>query len=174
MPLPLCVRTELGDRQSRESMEADGWRMIGVLETWSGNVEGKLRGARADQPARERIIADVPVYGFSGRLFRDPEIDGRDAIEATRSMIRSHPGPMFYTLESGFGLFTRNGELLTINLIGCLDRGKGTAQDIVRTAVYETEATALRAGSYSDNVAAGALYQSLGLRLFCREFVWHK
>ena len=174
MPLPKCVKVDFIDTKSAAVLIEEGWRDIGVLELWEGKIQGKIRGAKliSDDNGKKPFINCIPEFGFSGRLWRDGLFGELDAIDETRRFMID--ADLFYATEDGFGIFTRRGEYLYIDLIGVFNRRKGVAQDIIRSAIYDLETDHLWAGTYSDNVIARKLYESLEMHLNYRYRVFHK
>ena len=174
MPLPKCVKIDFIDTKSAAVLIEEDWREVGVLELWGGKVQGKIRGAKIASHFSQKtpFIERLNDFNFSGRLWRDKQIDRKDAIEETKSFLER--ADLFYAVHDGFGIFTRRGEELYIDLIGVLNGQRGIAQDIIRSAVHDLETEHLWAGTYSDNVLARQLYENLGMKKNCRYRVFHK
>ena len=176
MLLPNCVRVDYRDDRSTEVLIADGWREVGILDTYTGEIEGRLRGAHpVDSRQHGALTQNVEAYQFTGRVWRDPRYRPI-APEETRRFIAGTPPERIFVTEAGFGfgIFTRNGESLTLDLIGVVDRNRGIAQDIIRSAIRHFETKWFRTGTYSDNIAARRLYTILGLSLNHSDRVFHK
>lgn len=175
MPLPKCVKIDYADGTSAVVLADEGWRDVGILEIWHGEVSGKIREAKSvdNLEGKMPFIDRIADFNFSGRLWRDEQIEREEAIEQTRSFMKN--SKLFYAIEkNGFGIFTRRGEDLCIDLVGVLVHRKGHAQDIIRSAIAHLETDHLWAGTYSDNVPARRLYETLGMRTTCRYRVFHK
>lgn len=174
MPLPKCVKVDFYDHASAQALREEGWREIGVLDQWSGKIIGAERGAKRGQD-RGWAAGRIEEFGFTGRLWRDPEIPRFTAMAETRGLILGVEDLQFFAINSdGFAIVTRQGETLRLNLVGVLKKGSGIAQDLINSAVSALGTTWFRAGTYSDNLAARRLYEVMGLERKYSELVFHK
>lgn len=172
MPLPKCVKVEAKDTASRDALEAEGWRFIGQLDTYSGMVYEQDRARRIfieQNPEKwERLWKEID---WTGRLWRDKAVSDKDALAATARVLADESLTCYAIgkAPAAFGLFRQR----RVVLVGVhwAARGLGLATALVTHAARNQVMTA---GTYSDNAAAIALYRSLGMGLVLSQAVFHK
>lgn len=81
------------------------------------------------------------------------------------------PPQRFFAHGDGFAIVSKNGNLMTVDLVASLDH---SAQRILTHAAHTLGTTYMQAGTYHDNEAARGLYRKMGLRVVKREVVLHK
>ena len=180
--LPLCVRIDLEDLSSRKALIEDGWRDIGTLDTWIGQVgfhgpRSQIKVASSKEAVASYVIAQQ--IDWTGRLFRDKEFSNDDA----RKTMLGHMVQFdeIYVCRKngkvkGFSIFQVEESFLRIVLIGLLEeaRGQGFAKDMIYKAVQDYGNDVVIAGTYSDNISSEWLYSGLGMDRLHRERVFHK
>ena len=171
MALPLCVKIDTDDAAFKaqfKALESEGWRFIGQLDIYKGEVFGSCEGVR--------ISAEPPVclasqISWSGRLWRDKEVLQGEAWSETESLFTKED-LICYVIgkaPAAFGLFDRE----RIVLIGVhpAARGLGLAKMLIKHVAHGGE---IIAGTYADNEAAIALYKSVGMKRVKSQAVFHK
>lgn len=145
-----------------------GWREVGTLITFEGY---RPRGGGHILPERESIIPLIDKIEWSGRLWRDPEVDREDALNETIRLVRDFNGLVVTDPEmKGFILMAPNGPMTRVCLIGVTERRMGIAKALLGASPTEE----MIAGTYSDNAASIGLYESLGWKETDRIRVWHR
>ena len=185
MKIPECVKIESAATQSNAALVNDGWREIGTLIDFSGDVDLLGDPHMVDKiihgPERLAYASDLATsIQWSGRLFRDPLIPPGAGMKAILMDLREaeNNGTLFCGSE-GFIITRITGGAVGIQLIGVRpeSRGCGYAAAMIRNAIRARlvmrKATVL-AGTYSDNAASCALYGTLGMKPFRERIVYHK
>lgn len=145
-----------------------GWRQIGVRQTLAGKFVPQ--SCEPLEPKAREYYAGID-FGFSGRLWRDPHVPRETAVEETRKYILQCPPQRFFAHGDGFAIVSKNGNLMTVDLVASLDH---TARRILTSAAHTLGTTFMQAGTYHDNEAAQGLYRKMGLRVVKREAILHK
>ena len=168
MALPKCVKCDSDDVGSCRALESEGWRPIGRLDTYSGNVYGRVNGVWI---ASEPPVDLVSFISWSGRLWRDRQVLQGEAWAETERLLFDERFTCYIIGKSpaAFGLFDKK----RVVLIGVhpVARGLGLAKALIRHAARDGE---IIAGTYSDNEAAIALYKSLDMKRIKSQAVFHK
>ena len=164
--MPQCAVMGAGSKKRIQEHLDRGWRHVGVRQTWSGKFSPKA--CEPLEPKDREHYANLD-FGFTGRLWRDPQVRRETAIEETRRFILKSPG--FIAHGDGFAIVSKKGLLMTVDLAGSLDH---SARRILTHAAFALGTKYMRAGTYEDNLAAQALYKKMGLRIVKREAVLHK
>lgn len=110
-------------------------------------------------------------FGFTGRLWRDPNISRAFAKAETRKFILECPDDRFFAHKDGFAIVTRTGHLMTVDLVASLDH---QAFRILSHVARKLGTRFAQAGTYEDNERAMSLYKRMGLRPVKTEMVLHK
>lgn len=169
MPLPKCAKVDVNDAVSRESLVAEGWRCVGILETYSGEMD-RFFDSRIEYSSAPPLVTAGQI-SWSGRLWRDDQVSRDDAWAETEKVLTNEK---YYTyilgsLPAAFVVCSVG----TVHLIGThpFARGLGLAKMLVQYAAHGGKITA---GTYADNEAAKRLYQSLGMSVIKSQAVFHK
>lgn len=175
MPLPKCVKVSALDMDSRRTLAGDAWREIGVLCQYQGRIERK-EGTVETGGDRSWLLAAVPDFGFSGRLWVDPLIPRETAIEATCAFIAATPDERLFQIPGkGFVLCRLvPGNAINIDLIGVLQPRQGVGHRLVYGIANHFDNDFFIAGTYSHNRTAGQFYYFLRMHVTRCEAVFHK
>ena len=168
MQLPQCAVVGAGSQKRIQEHLDRGWRQIGVRQTWSGKFAPQSCDPLVPKSREHYAGLD---YGFTGRLWRDPQIPRETAEDETRWFIMVCPPQRFFAHGDGFAIVSKTGKLMTVDLVASLDH---TAQRILTNAAHTLGTTYMQAGTYHNNEAARGLYRKMGLRVVKREVVLHK
>lgn len=164
--MPQCGVMGAGSKKRIQEHLDRGWREIGVRQTWSGKFAPQT--CELLEPKDREHYANLD-FGFTGRLWRDPQVPRETAIAETRRFILESSG--FFAHGDGFAIVNKKGNLMTVDLVGSLDH---SARRILTHASCVLGTKYMQAGTYEDNLAAQALYKKMGLKMVKREAVLHK
>ena len=166
MRLPQCAVVSAGSKKRIQEHLDRGWRLVGVRQTWAGKFAPK--SCEPLEPKGRDYYAGLD-FGFTGRLWRDPDISRETAVDETRRYIRESSG--FFAHKDGFAIVRRTGFLMTVGLVGSFDH---SALRILTHAANTLGTRYIQAGTYEDNQGAQGLYRKMRLRIVKREAVLHK
>lgn len=165
MPLPKCVKT----LERSDALEADGWRHVGTLLTFEGAKDRVFHGGVVIAEPKD-VLGLAKEIEWSGRLWRDPQVGRRTALDETLRHIEEFYGTI-YAIGNGpaaFGMF--KGPCVVLIGTHPAACGLGLASKLIRRAIGGK----IVAGTYADNAAAIALYESLDMKQIHRQEVYHK
>lgn len=183
MPLPEMKRIPEDDYEQRRQLLADGWRDIGILETWCGSTEFA-------SPVRLATPSDLPVmlriaresFEFD-RLHADETVSKAEASEVKELHVvqAMHESSRYVYVYGerpcGFLIVRTEGCVLHVELIAVnLDhRGRGVAQALIRFAASDlAQCKTIVAGTQMANEPAKRLYGYLGMSVSKLERTFHR
>lgn len=166
MPLPKCVKVNEHDHVSRETLEGEGWRYVGTLDTYEGEIDREV-DPRVTKATPDEAWNIATKIDWTGRLWRDFEIPTIEAWAETERFIRSDEYFLYKIGGAAFGIFDEE----RIALIGVHPAAQGIhlAERLIRN-----QFSFVRAGTYSDNTPAIKLYRRLGMKFISSQAVFHK
>lgn len=188
-PLPLCVRTDADDHQSRTALIKDFWREIEILEVW---VQRKRMACNipdyiiemASAKRKQACLWIASTSFTEDRLHRDVEFP--DAEADKQKMLRvergfDKPDEAVYIARKGqqvhgFVIVSITKEHCIIELIAVdrRHRGKGIGKALLGTVAAAYEPLVLIAGTQSTNTASQRLYASMGFEREASYRTFHK
>lgn len=179
MTLPLCAKTEAHDQQSTQAMAADGWREIGCLVDFAGDILPAPAPFINLYGPGDRLVHALRMASmikWSGRLFRDPQVPHETALLAlSDDLAKADDNGNLLCCRDGFIMISGNAQAMRIGLIGVVALQRGVAKALIRyAAARKSGSSHVMAGTYSDNQGAQALYRSLGMEPYRSRLVWHK
>ena len=176
MALPLCVKVDVADSSTRETLATQGWRYIGQLNTYFGEPASQTRWPseiRMDEINLAQLVpALIGEIDWSGRLWRDRKVSEEDALAETLKVYYGNEAQTYLVGSSPAALAVFNDCRLLLIGVHPKARGLGLAKALVKNAMGHREN--ITAGTYSDNEAAIALYESLGMKQIKSQAVFHK
>jgi ribosomal protein S18 acetylase RimI-like enzyme len=120
----------------------------------------------------DKIVEMASLIKWTGRLWRDPLVDKKEAWAETERFIRTFDGAVVTDPScSGIALLGIEGGSTRVALVGvlALHRREGIARRLLSAGLSPQ----MIAGTYSDNEPAIGLYESLGWQEIDRVKVWH-
>lgn len=185
--LPLCVRIDEQDKFSRESLLADGWREIEILDIWY--LEEWGNGRPVDIPVREGYDLDIPRCQWIAstsfvhdRFHADPQFDDALADRLKSEWVAkafAGEADKIYVAEfkgiAGFVFCNREGDETIINLIATdrRRRNQGIGRALLQKVIAEF-GPPIRAGTQRSNRPARTLYEALGFEILESKRTFHK
>lgn len=175
MPLPKCVRVLEDDTQSREALEADGWRYVETLVEMKRTADamGRHKDVRVvENDAERRAVAALAIKLLGPNRF---VADGffEEAEIGRRAWVMNFGGEILVAgdpkLPDGFLL--RDGNQLS--LMAGPDFGVMLCSTFVAHA-YADGFDEVFLGTQEHNMPAMSLYRKLGFRTYRRRVTYHK
>lgn len=173
MPLPLCVRVE--DDNSVKALEADGWYQIEILHVYRGvmpNIPNEfVRIARNED---FKACEDIVSQSFENdRLHRDPRVSDEEAnrfkIDCLERCFENDEVRVYD--RRGVRAVAARSPVWRLNMIAVHPVLVGWG---VGSALMNSFAGIMIAGTQSDNFPAIRLYRSLGMEHIQSLRTYHK
>lgn len=171
MPLPKCVRVLEEDTQSREALEADGWRYVETLVEMKRATEQLYPEYGETSDAREEIARFLASHLGPNRLV----VEGYDAAAHREDIVSKFTGEFIVVRRDAGkrlqGVLLRDGN--RIALMAAKGVGSSLVLNFISNA-YRDGFDEVFAGTQEINHGALALYGRLGFRTYRRRVTYHK
>jgi len=176
MPLPKCVRVLEDDTQSREALEADGWRYVETL------VEMKRATEPIFVPSVSVWDGDLAVISSLAEEHMGPNrlvMDGKETLakDLRHQIIDGTTEDILVIIEDEDHQKKVRGYLVQNKGRIVILAGPGYGEDLVRQFIgnsYRDGFSEVTAGTQETNHKARSLYGRLGFRTYRRRVTYHK